>query len=713
MPSLIDEYEYDIFISYRHKDNRSGWVTDFVKALNEELATTIREPVSVYFDSNPHDGLLETDNVDKSLEGKLKCLIFIPIVSHTYCDTQSFAWANEFCAFNKIAKEDKFGRDIKLANGNVTSRILPIKIHDLDVTDKALIEKEIGGTLRAIDFIYKEPGVNRPLKATDHKAENQNKTDYRNQVNKVSNCIKEIIAGIKNPVTAANKSGPKVTTAKWSNSKQSSLTLFEKNILKIVTIFGSLILLTFLVFFIYPKFFPEKHKVTAGDHSIAVLSFVDMSPGKDQEYLGDGIAEEILNELAKINGLKVTGRTSSFSFKGKDIPIKTIGETLGVSTVLEGSIQKSGEKIRITAQLINVEDEIHIWSERYASELKDIFDVQDEIVSQIVSKLKGSMLATQSEEKGTEKTKNSQAYESYLRARHFEDKGLAGLRSAEENYKIAIELDPSFIQAYSELAYVYWTMGFYDISDRQESFSKAKEYTQKAIALNSDSYEGYDMLSYLDYSVDWNWKSAMKNYEKAVELGLPLPDRKHAYMQLDLYGSSDQLIQEAEMMVEKDPLSVEALVHLSRMYLYGKRYESVLQNGKKTLEISPDQNSILRHMGEAHLFLSQPDLALPYFEKLMNVNPHYVPHDFLAANLKLGNKKIAQDKFNELEDSISQAKKAICYIYLGELDKAFSSLEAATLEKDPYMTGIKRDPHFDLIRSDPRYQAILKKMNFP
>src|SRR5882762_5413000 len=141
MPSLIQDYEYDIFISYRHNDNRTGWVTEFVKALQEELAATIKEPASVYFDSNPHDGLLETHNVDKSLEGKLKCLIFIPILSRTYCDAKSFAWQHEFLAFNQMAAQDAFGKDIKLRNGNVTSRILPLRIHEIEEEDKQLIEK--------------------------------------------------------------------------------------------------------------------------------------------------------------------------------------------------------------------------------------------------------------------------------------------------------------------------------------------------------------------------------------------------------------------------------------------------------------------------------------------------------------------------------------------------------------------------------------------
>ena len=176
MASIVPGFEYDIFISYRHNDNRSGWVTEFVKALQEELAATIKEPVSVYFDSNPLDGLLETHNVDKSLEGKLKCLIFIPILSQTYCDPKSFAWQHEFCAFNKLSKEDLFGRDIKLSNGNVASRILPIKIHDLDAEDKATIENEIGGVLRAVEFIYKEPGVSRPLAFDDSQEKNLTKT---------------------------------------------------------------------------------------------------------------------------------------------------------------------------------------------------------------------------------------------------------------------------------------------------------------------------------------------------------------------------------------------------------------------------------------------------------------------------------------------------------------------------------------------------------
>jgi hypothetical protein len=207
--SIIPGYEYDIFISYRQHDNlpvpgaglqkgNVGWVSEFVMNLKRELAATLKEPVSIYVDSNPEDGLLENHHVKKSLESKLRCLIFIPILSQTYCDSKSFAWQHEFMAFNRMALDDRFGRDIKLENGNVSSRLLPVRIHELDADDKRLIEDELGSGLRAIDFIYSEAGVNRPLRFDDQAEANFNKTSYRNQINKVANAVKGIVRGLRN-----------------------------------------------------------------------------------------------------------------------------------------------------------------------------------------------------------------------------------------------------------------------------------------------------------------------------------------------------------------------------------------------------------------------------------------------------------------------------------------------------------------------------------
>src|SRR6188768_3042049 len=301
MPSLIPNFEYDIFISYRQHDNRSGWVKRFVSELEKELATTIKDPVSIYFDINPHTGLRETDDVTKSLEGKLKSLIFIPIISQTYCDQKGFAWQHEFCAFNKLAQGDQIGRDVKLMNGNVASRILSIKIHDLDADDKILIENEMGGKLRAVEFIFKSSGVNRPLTSHDKRDENLNRTFYRDQINKVANAVKEIIVSLQHPTTESVR--PIKPQTAHTQRRRFSMAGIALTAFLVILVAG---------YFFYAKLTSLAPPSAADDKSIAVLSFIDMSPSQDQEYLGDGIAEEILNALTRIDGLKVIGRTSSF-----------------------------------------------------------------------------------------------------------------------------------------------------------------------------------------------------------------------------------------------------------------------------------------------------------------------------------------------------------------------------------------------------------------
>lgn len=199
MPSLIQGFEYDVFISYRQNDNRSGWVTKFVEDLREELAATLKDPINIYFDENPHDGLLDTHLVDESLKGKLKCLIFVPILSRTYCDPKGFAWDHEFIPFCMMAKEDAFGMVVRLGSGNAASRVLPVTIHDIDQQDKQLFEKQLAGQLRPVDFVFRSSGVNRPLSPEDARSENASKALYRDQINKVANAVEALVSSLRQP----------------------------------------------------------------------------------------------------------------------------------------------------------------------------------------------------------------------------------------------------------------------------------------------------------------------------------------------------------------------------------------------------------------------------------------------------------------------------------------------------------------------------------
>jgi hypothetical protein len=208
MSSIIEGYNYDIFISYRQKDNKyDGWVTEFVENLKKEIHATFKEEINGYFDINPQNGLLETHDVDASLKEKLKCLIFIPIISRTYCDPKSFAWEYEFKAFVKQASKDQFGLKIKLPNGNAANRVLPIRIHDLDSADIKLCESVLGSVLRSVDFIYKASGVNRSLRSKDDNIiKNPSQILYRDQINKVAMAIKDIIQEMEasKPLAQAN-----------------------------------------------------------------------------------------------------------------------------------------------------------------------------------------------------------------------------------------------------------------------------------------------------------------------------------------------------------------------------------------------------------------------------------------------------------------------------------------------------------------------------
>jgi TolB-like protein/Flp pilus assembly protein TadD len=537
--ALLPNYEYDIFISYRHKDNKyDGWVTDFVANLKREIGATFKEDISVYFDSNPYDGLLETHSVDKSLEAKLKSLIFIPIISQTYCDTKSFAWQHEFCVFNKLAKEDPFGRDIKLGNGNVASRILPVKIHDLDAEDQAILEKELGGALRAIEFIFKTAGVNRPLHATDKREENLSQLFYRDQINKVANAIKQITNGMRHP-------GKRDVLSEVKNQ-----TVGE----------GS-------------------DKSEASNKSIAVLPFTNLSQDVAQEYFADGITENILIQLASLKQLRVISRTSVMRYKKTTKTAPEIAAELNVKYLLEGSAQMAGNKVRIAVQLIDAASEDHLWSKVFVESMDDIFSVQSQVAEIVAIELHASLAPKETEKLKQVPTKNLEAYDLFLKGRHaFNQWGVEGYKAATDYFKKAIALDPEFKEAYSYLASSYSArMSWNGDLSPQEAQQNIDVYLAEAWKRGASDND-YLTKAFVEFFIHKNFEAAEKLLAEATTMNSNNANTLYTYSYLLCMMGR---VEEAQTYIDQakviEPLSIAYFNYqIICLHLSGKNEEALV-----------------------------------------------------------------------------------------------------------------------------------------
>lgn len=624
MASVSPDYAYDIFISYRHNDNRSGGVTEFVELLKAELAATIKEPLSIYFDRNPHDGLLETHHVDKSLEGKLKCLIFIPIISQTYCDPKSFAWQHEFVTFNKLAKEDALGRDIKLRNGNVASRVLPIKIHDLDEADQAMIETELGGVLRSIEFIYREPGVNRPLKVSDKKSDNQSNTDYSNQLNKVANAIKEIISAIQSPDQAQIKTGKPKENYKSSATPQKKKIGIAALIILLLGVAG---------YFLYPKFTSLGGSNSV--RSIAVLPFENMS-GEDDAYFTKGVTEDILTQISKIGDLRVLSRFTLKDYDAKGKNIQEIGAELGVDYLLTGSIRRDGDNLRISCQLVQVNPEKETWAENFDKRMNDVFAIQHDVATQVAMHLKARLSPEQENRIAQTPTENMAAYNYYLKGREeYYKYEPASLKKAISYFKEALALDPKFALALAGLSDAY-SQGSHEIIFLPVSYmDSALQISKKAVTLNPNAAEAWKALG-MAYSNKGKKDEAIEMYEKAVALN---PSYEPALLNLGRLlgekGRFDERIRMARQVLRVNPLHAGAYIALGNTYsLLDMNAEATL-NYEKGLALNPRNVGGRYNYAFCYAQAGQREKAAQQIKELAAINPNDPFLNELAADIAL------------------------------------------------------------------------------
>jgi TolB-like protein len=587
MASIADGFTYDIFISYRQNDNKyDGWVSEFVVNLQKELEATVKDKINIYFDDNPYDGVLETHNVEKSLTDKLKSIIFIPILSQTYCDISSYAWQHEFLTFNRMTREDKLSSDVKLRNGNTAGRILPVRIHNLDSDDLNMLQSELGGQVRAIDFIYREPGVNRPLRPEDNEEKNLNRTRYRNQLNKVANSIKEILISIQSP--------------------------------------GKLILHSS----------KEDLSVVSSDpKSIAVLPFVNMSNDPEQEYFSDGISEEIINTLVQIPGLKVAGRTSAFSFKNRNEDLRAVGEKLNVNTILEGSVRKSGNRIRITAQLIEASTGYHLWSQKFDRELNDVFVIQDEIAKAIVEQLQVTLEGKPAIPKERLQTQNVEAYQLYLKGKAFFYKRgvdmFEGIRCFEE----ALKIDPDYPLALAGMAESYTMLCLHSYLSPEEAWPKADTVANRAFHLGPDLAEVHNATGIIALLFERNWIKAEKEFLTALKLNPRYLQSRcwYAFFYLVVVRHDlEEALRQARLAVENDPLSSYAHGIVSMVALAADLGEE--SNAAAERSVGFDQEAFISwyYLGTSYHYSGNFEPAIQAYQKAIDISGR---HNWALTNL--------------------------------------------------------------------------------
>jgi len=458
------------------------------------------------------------------------------------------------------------------------------------------------------------------------------------------------------------------------------------------------------------------HALSANNTSIAVLPFVDMSTTKDQEYFSDGLSEQLINDLAKVSGLKVVGWSSSFQFRGKNESLRDVGRKLGVANVLEGTVRREGNHIRIAAELIKADDGFQLWSQTYDREINDIFAVQDEIATAATGALQLKLLGGNGRPVvSTPRSTNPEAYQAYLQANYFWGRG-TGKEDVDKALAYtdkAIKLDERYAPAWALRASVQNMMAEVGSTDVTEGFRKARDDAERAIALDPTSASGYLALARTQIYHDWDWDTANTCLTKAAALepGSAEVFRIRSYLSRVL-GNLDPAVKLYEQSVALDPLRANSHLGLGYMLYLAGRYDEAQAELQKALDLNPQAAFAHANLGRILIAEGKPQLALAEIEK--------EPIDWekltdrVLVYWAIGHEQESNAALAELiakHETDSAYQIAETYAFRGESGKSFEWLERAYKQRDAGLPEIKTDPLFKNLRHDSRYTELLKKMH--
>jgi TolB-like protein len=440
-----------------------------------------------------------------------------------------------------------------------------------------------------------------------------------------------------------------------------------------------------------------------------------MSPDQDQEYFTDGLTENLLNALAQLKDLKVAGRTSSFAFKNRNEDLRSIGEQLGVAHLLEGSVQKSGQRVRITAQLINAGDGYHLWSQTYDRTLEDIFAVQDEIATEVAKAMKITLLGHSTETQAVVSPNISAAYNDYLKGLYEQNRSnVESNRKAVVYFKRALQQDPELALAWAGLSFSQAYITGYVDTDFKAGFEEARTSALRAIELNPDLPEGYQALAGIQRSYDWDWAVAEASLKRALALRPGDTEiRRDLALLKRIRGKPDEAFTEYQQVVEQDPLDMQAQRMLAGSLAARGHYNEALDILNRLQELDPTQSVLYWRRGKLQLMQTHYEQALHEFSleslEFLKLTGQAIVYHHLQQTEQ------ATSTLHALISTIGESSSyqiAEVYAQFGDADSALSWLERGYDIRDPGLQFLGDDSFFDPIQDDPRFQAFLNKMNF-
>ena len=456
--------------------------------------------------------------------------------------------------------------------------------------------------------------------------------------------------------------------------------------------------------------------------SIAVLPFVNMSADPEQEYFCDGLAEELIDALAQLEGLRVVARTSAFQFRGEGHDLREVGEKLKVKTVLEGSVRKAGNRLRVNAQLINTDDGYHLWSKRYDRDMEDVFAVQDEIARSVVEKLKVKLLGEQVAPVIKRPTDNLEAYNLVLKGRyHMVRVTGAALEKSLECFTQALAVEPAYAEAHAGIGSVQAVRAVLSFAAPQQVMPMAKEAALKALAIDETVADAHFTLAYVFDFFEWNWAGAEREYRRALELNPgDTMARSHYALLLGKVGRADASVAEARHAIERDPLSLVERHQLAMVLYMARRFDAAMAEARAGIELEPAYHLFHLNRGWALAGRGRYDEAVEALRQATSLAPSDpTAQGFLGWALGLaGHRQEALTILGDLErrrtqEYFSGFLMAMVNVGLGESDQAISWLQKAAEERDGLLTLLNSWFPMDPLRANPRFQALLRRMNFP